>query len=161
MYTAVVVDVEQPEFWAYPEPGLTDEELEAKKKWHSRWIFHIEGDPEWEGREMRTKRISIQAAGPKANTTKLNMALFGEAFDPNRRYKASDTIGQRCQIVVKVNERGYSDIVDFLELRKPRAAAMTPEEKRAELERQLKALEGEAEQSAFDGMPEAEVEIPF
>lgn len=124
-YTAEVIDVEQPEFWAYPEPGLTEDELEAKKKWHTRWVFRILGDPEWEGTELRTKRINIQAAGPKANTTKLKMALFGDEFDPARRYKGADTIGRKCQIVVKVNERGYSDISDFLPLRKPRQGTRT------------------------------------
>ena len=119
-YVAEVIDVEPPEFWAYPESGLTEDELEAKKKWHTRWVFRIENDPEWEGTELRTKRINIQAGGPKANTTKLKMALFGDSFDPNRRYTGSDTVGRRCQIVVKVNERGYSDIVDFLPMRKPR-----------------------------------------
>lgn len=146
-YTAVVVDVEQPEFWAFPEPGLSEEELEAKRKWHTRWVFRIENDAEWEGTELRTKRINIQAAGPKANTTKLNSALFGDQYDPNRRYKGSDTIDRRCQIVVKVNERGYSDIVDFLPMRKPRQGTRTVNEA--------------VGQEAFDGMPKTVEEVPF
>lgn len=38
VYAAVVVEVEDPEFWAFPDSTLTPEEQEAKKKWVTRIV---------------------------------------------------------------------------------------------------------------------------
>ena len=123
VYSAVVVDVEDPEFWAFPDNTLTPEELEAKKKWVTRFVFEIEGDPEWVGTRLRTKRINFTTLHEKSNNYKLWRALTGDDFDPDYKYRPSEAKGHRCQIIVKVNDRGYSDIDGFLPAKKPRQGA--------------------------------------
>jgi hypothetical protein len=111
-YNAVVIDVTEPEQYAY--------NADEPEKWVARWVFQIESDPEWDGYEMRSNRINLEAKGEKATRIKLLKALFASEFDPDHRYLLKESIGRRCQIVVTVNDRGYSDVTGFLELRKPR-----------------------------------------
>jgi hypothetical protein len=122
VYSAVIVDVEQPEFYAYPDSTLTYEEIEAKRKWVTRFVFEIENDADWAGYKLRTKRIVYGTLHEKSNNYKLWKALTDDKFDPDHKYRPSEAKGMRCQITVQVNERGYSDIVGFLPTKKVRGA---------------------------------------
>lgn len=124
MYSAVVVAVDDPEFYAYPDSTLSPEELEAKRKWVTRFTFEIEGDPDWTGYKIRTKRIAYGTLHEKSNNYKLWKALTGDDFDPDYKYRPSEAKGHRCQIIVKVNDRGYSDIDGFLPAKRPRQTGM-------------------------------------
>lgn len=120
VYAAVVVEVEDPEFYAFPEPGLTPEQLEAKKKWVTRFTFEIENDAEWNGYKLRTKRINFTTLHEKSKNYELWRALTGEGFDPDHKYRPSEAKGHRCQLVVKTNKNGYSDIDGFLPAKRAR-----------------------------------------
>lgn len=120
VYSAVIVGVEDPEFYVYPDASLSPEELEAKRKWVTRFVFEIENDEDWNGYKLRTKRISYGTLHEKSNNYKLWKALTDDGFDPDYKYRPSEAKGHRCQVVVKVNDRGYSDIVDFLPAKKSR-----------------------------------------
>lgn len=119
-YNGVVVDVEEPEFYSYPDPSLSPEERDAKRKWVTRFVFEIENDEEWSGHKLRTNRIAYGTLHEKSNNYKLWKALTGDQFDPDHKYRPSEAKGLRCQIVVTVNDRGYSDITGFLPTKKAR-----------------------------------------
>jgi hypothetical protein len=122
VYSAVVVEVEDPEFYAFPDSKLSPEEVEAKRKWVTRFVFEIENDDDWAGTRLRSNRIAFGGLHEKSNNYKLWKALTDDKFDPDHKYRPSEAKGQRCQITVQVNERGYSDIVGFLPTKKVRGA---------------------------------------
>jgi hypothetical protein len=122
VYSAVVVEVEDPEFYAFPDSKLSPEEVEAKRKWVTRFVFEIENDDDWAGTRLRSNRIAFGGLHEKSNNYKLWKALTGDDFDPTRKYRPSEAVGYRCQITVQVNDRGYSDIVGFLPAKKARGA---------------------------------------
>ena len=122
VYNAVIKSVEDPEFWAFPDASLSPEQLEAQKKWVTRFVFEIEDDPEWAGHTLRTKRINFTTLHEKSKNYELWKALMGDGFDPDYKYRPSESPGHRCQIIVKVKDNGYSDITGFLPIRQKRGA---------------------------------------
>ena len=122
VYNAVIKSVEDPEFWAFPDASLSPEQLEAKKKWVTRFVFEIE-DGDWAGHTLRTKRINFTTLHEKSKNYELWKALLGDDFDPDEKYRPSESPGHRCQIIVKVKDNGYSDITGFLPIRKRKPGA--------------------------------------
>ena len=102
-------------------------------------------------------------AGSPAKVFLITQAMYGSEFDPDLIYDTEDLIGKRClgTVAHKVtfdeqgNKKTWANLTSYAPVKK--AKPLTAEQKRAELERQLAALE----EQPVDETPEDIDDIPF
>jgi hypothetical protein len=111
-YDATLIELEPFEVTVDGEKGKEERQL-------LRWTFSLDDAP-----EVHVEGVSSQARGPNSKLAKWLLALVGaEAAEPGRKYKVSELIGSRAQIVVKHNANGFPKVDGVVPMPKGRRSA--------------------------------------